>query len=66
MPVYEYECTACGEAWEETQGISDRPKRKCPLCGKHKARRLISQSTFILRGDGWYSSGYASSKPEKP
>lgn len=58
MPVYEYECTACGHQFEEFQKISDKPIRTCPACKKRKVRKLISQSTFVLKGSGWYVTDY--------
>lgn len=63
MPVYEYECGACGHQFEEWQKISDEPVRVCPKCRKKKVERLISQTAFHLKGGGWYSDLYASKKP---
>lgn len=62
MPTYSYECEACGRGFELEQRISDPPIKKCPNCGKLKARRMISSGNFILKGGGWYSDGYGSSK----
>jgi putative FmdB family regulatory protein len=57
--TYEYLCRACNHAWEADQKITDEPQRICPECGKAEAKRLISQSTFILNGDNWASkNGY--------
>jgi len=53
MPIYEYRCDQCGDIFEEWQKFSDPVIDKCPSCGGH-ASRLISQSTFILKGSGWY------------
>lgn len=63
MPVYEYACGACGHEFEEWQKISDPPVKKCPKCGKQKVERLISRSSFQLKGGGWYSDLYSSAKP---
>jgi putative FmdB family regulatory protein len=64
MPTYEYACSACGHAWEQTQRITEDPVETCPQCGKPSAHRLISAGTnFILKGSGWYSDLYASPKP---
>jgi len=60
MPLYEYECPKCHKHFEVTQKIKDEPKATCPACGS-EARRLISQTTFSLKGGGWYKDGYASS-----
>ena len=61
MPTYTYACDACHEEFEHEQRIVDPPLKKCPKCGKAKARRLISSGNFILKGGGWYSDGYGSS-----
>jgi len=65
MPTYEYGCKNCGHEWELEQRISANPIRKCPGCGKLKAKRLISAGNFILKGDGWYADLY-SKPPSKP
>jgi putative FmdB family regulatory protein len=62
MPTYEYGCEACGKTWELEQRISEAPAKKCPKCGKLKAKRLISGGNFVLKGGGWYADGYGSSK----
>ena len=70
MPIYEYECEKCGHLTEAWQKFSDPPLEKCDRCGG-KVKKLISQSTFHLKGTGWYVTDYASksgrsqSKPEK-
>src|SRR6476620_8082037 len=61
MPTYEYGCEACGKNWELEQRISEDPIKKCPKCGKLKAKRLISGGNFMLKGGGWYADGYGSS-----
>lgn len=63
MPVYEYACAACKHEFEEWQKINDPPVKKCPKCGKLKVERLISRSSFQLKGGGWYSDLYSSTKP---
>src|SRR5262245_46749678 len=59
MPIYEYVCKACGHEFEREQRISEDPVKKCPSCGAQKARRLISRTSFVLKGGGWYSDLYA-------
>jgi putative FmdB family regulatory protein len=61
MPIYEYECTKCGHQTEVWQRITDQSVTKCQRC-KGKMRRLISQSSFHLKGTGWYVTDYASKK----
>ena len=59
MPVYEYECVKCGNQTEVLQKISDPPITKCRLCNG-RMKKLVSQSTFHLKGTGWYVTDYAS------
>jgi putative FmdB family regulatory protein len=58
MPIYEYECTKCGEIKEVMQKFSDRPLAKCGKCSG-KLQKLISHSSFHLKGTGWYVTDYA-------
>ena len=58
MPIYEYECTACGKIEEVLQKISEKPMTKCHHCSG-KLHKLMSQSTFHLKGTGWYATDYA-------
>lgn len=62
MPTYSYTCDACGKSFEKEQRIVEDPIKVCELCGKPKARRQIVSGNFILKGGGWYSDGYGSSK----
>lgn len=57
MPIYEYRCGKCG-TFEVMQKISEPVLRKCPTC-KGKVERLVSRSSFILKGNGWYATDYA-------
>jgi putative FmdB family regulatory protein len=63
MPVYEYECKACGRDFEYQQRMSDPDKTTCEVCGG-ALERLISRTAFSLKGGGWYKDLYASPKPE--
>lgn len=63
MPIYEYECQACGHRFEEWQKMSDEPIKVCPACAAPRVEKLISHSSFQLKGGGWYSDLYASKKP---
>lgn len=60
MPIYEYRCKGCKKEFEVLQKITDEPLAACPKCGK-QVKRLISQTSFSLKGGGWYKDGYASS-----
>ena len=58
MPIYEYQCSKCGEVFEAFQRITDEPLTKCKFC-QGKVEKLISQSSFQLKGSGWYLTDYA-------
>lgn len=57
MPIYEYQCQKCGH-FEVTQKITDKSLSRCPTC-KGKVKKLISNSSFQLKGSGWYITDYA-------
>ena len=59
MPTYDYSCDNCGHAFERVQRITEKPSKKCPKCGKLKARRMIGGGGFILKGGGWESDLYS-------
>ena len=61
MPIYEYECSGCKKVHEVMQKITEEPLTKCPRCGG-KLRKKISNTSFVLKGTGWYATDYASSK----
>jgi putative FmdB family regulatory protein len=58
MPIYEYECTKCGKMTEAIQRFSDPPLSACTHC-RGELHKLISMSTFHLKGSGWYVTDYA-------
>ncbi len=61
MPTYEYRCDACGHQFEKFQSITAEPIRKCPVCGKNKAKRLIGIGAgLIFKGSGFYITDYRS------
>lgn len=59
MPIYEYECTKCGQLREAWQKFSEPPLTECDRC-HGKLRKVISHSSFHLKGTGWYVTDYAS------
>jgi putative FmdB family regulatory protein len=59
VPIYEYECKKCGHLKEAWQNFSEPPLTECEVC-HGKLRKLISNSTFHLKGTGWYVTDYAS------
>lgn len=64
MPIYEYHCKSCGKNLEITQKILEAPKKKCPECGG-KLEKLMSATSFALKGTGWYKTDYAAKTPNK-
>jgi len=58
MPIYEYRCERCGKHFEVIQKFSDKPLEKCSSCGG-VLTKLISQTSFQLKGSGWYATDYA-------
>jgi putative FmdB family regulatory protein len=60
MPIYEYECGKCGRIEEILQKISDKPLNRCSHCSG-KLHKIVSHSSFHLKGSGWYVTDYARS-----
>jgi putative FmdB family regulatory protein len=58
MPIYEYECSKCGKIDEVLQKFSDKPLVRCKHCSG-KLHKLVSHSSFHLKGTGWYITDYA-------
>jgi putative FmdB family regulatory protein len=65
MPVYEYLCEKCGHEFEREQRITEDPIKTCPACRGRRVKKLISQTSFVLKGGGWYSDLYSSSSDKK-
>jgi len=78
MPIYEYECTACGHTLEKLQKVTEAPLVQCPECNEASLQKLISAAGFRLSGGGWYETDFktgskknltsgkeTSSKPDK-
>jgi putative FmdB family regulatory protein len=59
MPIYEYGCQACSHTFERLQKISADPIRDCPDCAeKGSVKKLVSRTSFVLKGGGWYKDHY--------
>ncbi len=58
MPIYEYECQKCHEIIEVKQSLADAPLTTCPAC-EGELCKIISQTSFRLKGGGWYADGYS-------
>lgn len=68
MPIYEYKCQKCGEEFEVFQGITAPAVKSCKFC-KGSVQKLMSLSSFHLKGNGWYATDYGGKKApaaEKP
>ncbi|MBN2141160.1 MAG: zinc ribbon domain-containing protein [Desulfovibrionaceae bacterium] len=65
MPIYEYQCGDCGQVFEEWQAGFKELRRKCPVCGG-RSKRLISHTSFLLKGDGWYVTEYGKGNGRGP
>ncbi len=62
MPIYEYACDACDHSFEMIQRIDSPPPAECPECGDTHVRKLVSCTSFVLKGSGWYKDGYGLQK----
>ena len=62
MPIYEYQCGLCGTHLEKLQKISDQVLRNCPQCGKASLEKMISATSFRLKGTGWYETDFKTGK----
>ena len=60
MPIYEYECNACGHKMEALQKMTDDPLKDCPGCEQPQLRKKISAAGFRLKGSGWYETDFKS------
>jgi putative FmdB family regulatory protein len=64
MPTYEYSCPTCG-SFDAEQRITEPALKACPTCASSEVKRLISRSSFALKGGGWYADGYKSTGAAK-
>ena len=58
MPIYEYECKACGHRQEAIQKMSDDPLVDCAACNKPTLNKMVSAPAFRLKGSGWYETDF--------
>lgn len=65
MPVYEYACSGCKKVFEMQQRLADAPVSACPECGS-AVKKLISMSSFQLKGGGWHTDGYSAQGKGSP
>lgn len=65
MPIYEFDCTACGHTFERLQKLSDADPTQCPECGRDTVKRRLSAPAFRLAGSGWYETDFKGDKDKK-
>ena len=65
MPIYEYQCQACGHRLEALQKLSEEPLSDCPECGRSSLQKLVSAAGFRLKGGGWYATDFKDSGKKK-
>lgn len=65
MPIYEYQCSECGQKQEVLQKLSDPPLKDCPACGQPALTKLVSAAGFQLKGSGWYVTDFRGGKSPK-
>ncbi len=65
MPIYEYSCQSCGKTIDVLQKVSDPTPEACTACGTSGSlSKVVSRSSFVLKGGGWYSDLYSSTKKD--
>ena len=58
MPIYAFECTACGHSFDRLQKLSDPDPSQCPSCSAEQVRRQVTAPAFRLAGSGWYETDF--------
>ncbi len=65
MPIYAYQCQACGHAFDLMQKMTEPAPESCPSCGKAEVRKQLSAAGFQLKGSGWYATDFKGGSPAK-
>ncbi len=65
MPIFEYRCLACGNKFEQLLLANESPHLACPVCNSLKIEKVVSISSFRLKGTGWYQTDFKEHKGEK-
>ena len=65
MPIYAFQCDACGHQFDRLQKMSDPDPTDCPECGEPKVHRQLTAPQFRLAGGGWYETDFKSDKDKK-
>jgi putative FmdB family regulatory protein len=58
MPIYAFECAACGHSFDRLQRLSDSDPTECPSCSEAQVRRQLTAPQFRLAGGGWYETDF--------
>lgn len=58
MPIYAFQCTACGHSFDRLQKLSDPDPDTCPACAEHAIKRQLTAPAFRLAGSGWYETDF--------
>ncbi len=58
MPIYAFQCSACGHSFDRLQKLSDADPTTCPECGAEKVGRQLTAPQFRLAGGGWYETDF--------
>jgi putative FmdB family regulatory protein len=65
MPIFDYQCEACGHTFDALQKVGEGPLRKCPKCGKLKLKKQMAAPNFHLKGSGWYKTDFKDKSAKK-
>lgn len=66
MPLYDYDCAACGRRFEVIHGVDAPPPESCPLCGSGPIRKAFAPPTIVFKGSGWAKKERRASASKKP
>ena len=65
MPIYEFQCQACGVEIEVLQKINDPHLTDCEACGKSEMKKKVTAAAFRLSGAGWYETDFKKENDKK-
>jgi putative FmdB family regulatory protein len=65
MPIYEFQCNACGHRFDELMRLSDPDPAACPACGAAQVQRQVTAPSFRLAGAGWYETDFKGDKDKR-
>ncbi len=65
MPIYAFQCSQCGHAFDRLQRLTDPDPESCPACAAHAVQRKVTAPYFRLVGSGWYETDFKSEGEKK-